>query len=166
MAAIFTNVKAELREAEGDRYTNTPEDFGGATKCGISKRWFPHVDVKNLTWGKAYEIYEREFWDRLKLSSIDDQAIANKLMLAVVNMGDGDAVKAIQSAVNRFNRTPLQVDGVLGSLTIAGVNSYDPGKLLIAFKVELAKHYIKVYDLYPTTQSKFIVGWITRAVKS
>jgi len=35
---------------------------GGETNFGISKRWHPNVDIKNLTPEKAAEIYLNEYW--------------------------------------------------------------------------------------------------------
>ena len=43
-------------------YSNTPNDPGGETKYGISKRSYPDVDIKNLTLEQAKEIYRRDFW--------------------------------------------------------------------------------------------------------
>ena len=46
----------------GDKYTNDPDDPGGETKFGISKRSHPGLDIKNLTEEKAKEIYRAEYW--------------------------------------------------------------------------------------------------------
>ena len=44
-------------------YSNDPSDPGGETKYGISKRYHPNVDVKNLTIDEAQEIYRMEYWN-------------------------------------------------------------------------------------------------------
>lgn len=43
-------------------YSNDPNDPGGETKYGISKRYNPDVDVKNLTLDQAKEIYLKRYW--------------------------------------------------------------------------------------------------------
>ena len=43
-------------------YSNDPNDPGGETKFGISKRYNPDVDVKNLTLEGAKQIYLERYW--------------------------------------------------------------------------------------------------------
>lgn len=45
-----------------DGYVNDPDDSGGETKYGISKRSFPKEDIKNLTLGRALELYYKYYW--------------------------------------------------------------------------------------------------------
>lgn len=48
-------------------YVNDPDDSGGETNFGISKRKYPEVDIKNLTDVSAMAIYRRDYWDRNNL---------------------------------------------------------------------------------------------------
>lgn len=43
-------------------YSNDPSDPGGETKYGISKRYHPTLDIKNLTLEQAEAIYLKEYW--------------------------------------------------------------------------------------------------------
>jgi lysozyme family protein len=43
-------------------YVNDPKDPGGETNFGISKKGWPHVDIKNLTKVKAKDIYRDGYW--------------------------------------------------------------------------------------------------------
>lgn len=43
-------------------YVNDPDDLGGETKWGISKRAYPKLDIKNLSRSAAEEIYFRDYW--------------------------------------------------------------------------------------------------------
>src|SRR3989304_4267271 len=43
-------------------YSNDSNDPGGETRFGISKRYNPTVDVKNLTLTQAEEIYLNKYW--------------------------------------------------------------------------------------------------------
>jgi hypothetical protein len=48
-------------------YSCDPDDPGGETNWGISKRTYPHLDIKGLTRDDAAAIYRRDYWDSLKL---------------------------------------------------------------------------------------------------
>ena len=43
-------------------YVNHPNDPGGETKYGISKRAYPDEDIKNLTLKRAGDLYRRDYW--------------------------------------------------------------------------------------------------------
>jgi len=43
-------------------YVNDPDDPGGETKWGISKRAYPNLDIKNLTDDVAANIYYTDYW--------------------------------------------------------------------------------------------------------
>lgn len=45
-------------------YANNPNDPGGETNYGISKRSYPDLDIRNLTRDQAIAIYERDYWHR------------------------------------------------------------------------------------------------------
>lgn len=43
-------------------YSNDPRDPGGETRFGISKRYHPDENIKNLSLERAMEIYLNEYW--------------------------------------------------------------------------------------------------------
>lgn len=43
-------------------YVNDPNDPGGETKYGISKKAYPHEDIKNMTIERATKIYYENYW--------------------------------------------------------------------------------------------------------
>jgi len=47
-------------------YNNHPDDPGGETKWGISKRAYPNLDIKNLSLGQAFLIYKEDYYDKYK----------------------------------------------------------------------------------------------------
>ena len=47
-------------------YANNPNDSGGETKYGISKRSYPELNIRGLTRDYAKKIYEQDFWKPLK----------------------------------------------------------------------------------------------------
>ena len=52
------NSRVKINEGE---YINHPNDRGGETKFGISKRWYPNEDIKNLTRERTDMILFRDY---------------------------------------------------------------------------------------------------------
>lgn len=52
---------ASVLKHEGG-YVHHESDPGGETNWGISKRSYPHLDIRNLTRDDAVRIYERDYW--------------------------------------------------------------------------------------------------------
>ena len=61
MVDLFDHTMEYVFAVEGG-YVNDPDDPGGETNYGISKRYHKDVDIKNLTKEDAKEIYYREYW--------------------------------------------------------------------------------------------------------
>lgn len=99
-------------------YVDHPNDPGGETKYGISKRSYPNVDIKNLTLDQAKAIYLKDFWNRLKCDEIPD-IVRYPLFDAAVNSGVSQAVKWLQEAVNS------KPDGIIGPNTLLAVKFQD-----------------------------------------
>jgi hypothetical protein len=58
----FEIAMAPVSREEGSKFVK--DDYGhGAVKYGISQKWHPGIDVKNLTADKAKEIYRSEYWN-------------------------------------------------------------------------------------------------------
>lgn len=99
-------------------YANDPNDPGGETKYGISKRAYPNEDIKNLTVRRAKEIYHSDYWNPTA-GRIYDTApnFATLLFDTAVNMGTGHAAQALQGLVHTTQ------DGVIGAKTLAALQS-------------------------------------------
>jgi lysozyme family protein len=107
-------------------YVNDPQDPGGETNYGISKRSYPNVDIAGLTEGEAIDIYYRDFWVPTGCA-----ALANGLDLWVfdcaINSGPATAVKMLQGVCG------VAQDGALGPMTAAAANGMtEPEKYLLA----------------------------------
>ncbi len=146
-------------------YDNDPDDPGGETKYGISKRSYPNEDIKNLTVERAIEIYTRDFWNPLNLSSIQDQTTANLVFRFAVNSGQETAVELLQESLNTF--VPIipsvKVDGKLGQKTLQGINNIRTIRLHDTFRVATCKYYLDIVLKKPS-QEKYFKGWIRRAL--
>lgn len=150
-------------------YSNDPDDKGGETKFGISKRSYPELDISKLTLEQAKEIYKRDFWDNLGLDRINNFSVgvAVKLFDMAVNIGCKWAVKILQRAIRSLtlNRIILNEDGLLGAETLSAANlglgdSNNREDLLcldVAIRSELAGYYRSLNN------DKYINGWLNRA---
>jgi lysozyme family protein len=52
-------------------YVNDPQDPGGETKYGISKRAYPDLDIKNLELQTAKNIYFSDYWEAAGCDKLD-----------------------------------------------------------------------------------------------
>jgi lysozyme family protein len=151
--ALFELAVAETLKWEGG-YSSDPNDPGGETRFGISKRDHPNEDIKNLTVDRAKQIYRDGYWKNF-YSEIQSQAVATKLFDMGVNIGVGTAVKLLQEALQ------VPVDGSFGPNTLAATNEHgDAG--LDAYKARLVAHYQELVVRNPNL-SKFLGGWLRRA---
>jgi lysozyme family protein len=142
-------------------YVKDPKDAGGETKYGVSKRSYPHLDIKNLTRDQARQIYFVDFWMKAKCESIDDENIATKFFDLAVHTGIPQAIKLIQRA-SRAAGTQVAEDGIIGSITLKAINEADSTDLLAALKAEAAGYYRLIANANPS-QRRFIEGWLNRA---
>lgn len=151
MATFEAAIPATLAWEGG--LVDDPNDPGGVTNFGISKRSYPDLDIRALTREQACEIYRREFW---QYDGIESQAVASKLFDAGVNLGTHRAVLFMQALVG------VPADGRYGPLTEGGVNGSQEQILLPAYRARLADYYRALVQAHPQLQ-KFIRGWLRRA---
>lgn len=141
-------------------YSNDPHDPGGETNFGISKRSYPHLDIKTLTREDAITIYERDYWIFGGLSS---QRIATKIFDEYVNSGH-HSIRQAQLALGYLQAGPIIADGKYGSITEQSLNAVDEARFMDEFKARLCKMYCDDGQANPG-ESGDLMGWIRRAVK-
>lgn len=143
-------------------YSNHPDDRGGATRWGISEREFPDLDLSQLTYTQMQQLYREKYWDPLRLDEISVEAIADEVFEQAVNFGIGRAAANVQRALNYFREQGIAVDGVIGSLTLAAINSCKyPGYLLTVLNGIQIARYFEIVDSDPS-QKVFTRGWLKR----
>ena len=139
-------------------YVHDPKDLGGETNYGIAKRFYPKVDIKNLTKEGAKEIYKKDYWDKNKVDDLTDD-LKHIFFDMCVNMGKRTAVKVLQrAAVNRGK--DIEVDGGLGPMTIKALKGVEIDRVR-AYRV---KFYVDLITSRPE-QEKFFLGWFRRATE-
>ena len=145
-------------EHEGG-YVNDPLDLGGETKYGITKRFYPDVDIKNLTIEQAKEIYKKDYWDRNRVESLP-QNLWHIYFDMCVNFGRSGAVKVLQQAANSKNRNKIDVDGGIGPATLKAIQNVETDRVRAYRVLKFANIVIK-----KPTQEKFWLGWFRRATE-
>tara|TARA_R100000808_G_scaffold2941_3_gene10972 strand:- start:5959 stop:6435 length:477 start_codon:yes stop_codon:yes gene_type:complete len=140
-------------------YVNDPKDPGGETKYGISKRSFPQYDIKNLSIDDAKDIYRRHYWDVSKAEKLKSELRLDYFDM-VVNMGQGNAVKCLQKAVNNSPGNKISVDGRIGPQTIREGNRLSV-KRLRSFRV---LYYANLVMKKPNLE-RFWYGWFKRSLQ-
>ena len=82
-------------------YVNDPDDPGGETNFGISKRYHPDEDIKNLTKERAHEIYQIEYFS--KLPQVDNEEFQYHIYDHGVNAGVSRSLKLYNQAIKTDN---------------------------------------------------------------
>jgi lysozyme family protein len=88
-------------------YVNDPNDPGGETNFGISKRAFPNLDIKNLTLDQVSGIYEKKYWIPAGCQELD-LPLAVCVFDTAVNMGVGRALEFLKQTQEPYEYTALR----------------------------------------------------------
>ena len=70
----MSSLAAWIVEAEGG-YVNDPQDSGGETKYGISKRAYPHLNIREITEHQAMQIYEQDYINPVRQKVADERMV-------------------------------------------------------------------------------------------
>jgi lysozyme family protein len=147
VADFDTSADFVLKQEGG--MSNRPDDSGGETKYGVSKKSFPDVDVANLTPDAAKELY-RNYW--LFDWSVLPQNEATLLLSLSINMGLTQVVSLTQKALG------IIVDGKWGEMTQSAVLRTPNAGVYIAGQA------IKFYE--SLNKPEFMNGWVMRVLEA
>lgn len=137
---------------EGTTFENDPDDPGGVTKFGIDQRSHPTENIRNLTRGRAAEIYWNDYWVRSK-AHLMPSGVGEVVGNIAVNAGLGRAAKWLQADVG------VTVDGQIGDKTLTAVNACDPKALTSHLLQQTENHYRSIAK---GKLAKFLGGWLNR----
>lgn len=136
-------------------YSNDPNDSGGETNFGISKRAYPNLDIKNLTVDKAKEIYMNDYWNPCHCDELASEfAIAT--FDAAVNEGVKPAIRMLQIALD------VDVDCIIGSNTVTATFKATPRMVLKLFALRI-QHYYRIIVANPSDRV-FDLNWAFRVI--
>lgn len=117
-------------------YVFDARDPGGETNWGISKRSYPHLDIRNLTRDQAKAIYRTDFWD--PVAGGKHPSVVYQLLDAAVNHGTGNATRMLQRAVGAAD------DGHWGPNSRAAYDRMSENDILILFLAERLEFFTKL----------------------
>jgi len=131
-------------------YVNDPDDPGGETNWGISKRSYPHLDIRNLTREAAIQIYWDDFWLPIHGDELPTIAAYQALDFAV-NSSPQTAIRKLQFVLG------VADDGYWGPVTLTAARAANPIKLAFRFIAERADYMRKLKN-WPSAGR----GWMGR----
>ena len=158
MANFIDAIVKTLAKEGGAKFTDVPNDKGGATKFGISQAAYPTLDIRNLTEQQARDIYKRDYWDRVRGDDITSQLIAENIFDTAVNMGVRTTSRLVQ---NMLEIDPA--DGVIGSASLGVINQQAEKDFMLKFTLIKIGYYASICNKN-REQSKFLLGWVNRAL--
>lgn len=165
-------------------YVNDPDDAGGETYRGISRKYHPgwkgwleidkikpiSVHINNSNLDKYVRSFYKEFyWDVNRLDAFP-QNVAKEMFDTGVNMGTRRAARFLQRALNYLNRNgslfpDLVDDGKIGPKSLSALNKViddgDEEILLKILNVLQGQHYLDYMTKSPV-QEKYARGWFKR----
>lgn len=147
----------EVLKHEGG-YNHDPDDPGGETNFGLSKRAYPHLDIPRLTREAAAAIYRQDYWVLMRGDELPP-GVAMVLFDTAVNMGRNAAVRMLQESL-----PGLKVDGVFGPGTMDRVRGANPAHLVAEIFSRRGVRYAQLVMETPT-QQKYLRGWMLRCFK-
>ena len=92
-------------------YVNHPNDLGGETKYGITSKWYPNEDIKNLTRERANAILYRDYWQKTNIHQLPDE-FADIVFDDSIVQGQPTAIRNLQKALG------VNDDGIIGPKTL------------------------------------------------
>lgn len=146
-------------------FQNDPKDRGNwtggevgkgtlkGTKWGLSAATYPTLDIKNISWEEAKNIYYKDWWIKFGMDKWPS-ALAYQMFDAAINHGTARANQFLQRSVK------VNPDGVIGPITVKTVLAADPNDVLLLFLAERLEYFtnVKTWDSY----SK---GWSRRVAQ-
>ena len=143
-------------------------DKGGQTYAGIARNYHPNwpgwrfldagdLDDPELT-AQVRDFYKNNFWDKIKCSQIEKQAVAETLFDFATNAGYRTAAKLAQLVVDT---TP---DGIIGAKTLSQLNQVEEYDFNLRYALAKIARYAQIVN-QDRSQNKFLLGWINRTLK-
>ena len=151
--SVFEKSFQEVMLAEGG-YVNNINDPGGATKYGVSKRAYPHLDIKNLTLDDAKEIYRRDYWDKCG-ANVLPEGIAVMAADFSYNSGVSRAVKMLQRCCS------MKETGILDPVTLGKIKMDNTEDFMTKYK-NIRMNFLQSLK----TWNVFGKGWTNRVNKN
>jgi lysozyme family protein len=132
-------------------YVNHPNDPGGETIYGITRRDHPQVWANGRpTLEQAKTIYHDHYWRPVKADDLP-WPLAMFVFDAAVNQGVGTATRLLQKTLG------VAQDGIIGNNTLAAIKKANPVELCALYLADRALRYTgtRNFDVFGR-------GWLKR----
>jgi lysozyme family protein len=148
---------------EGSRFTNDPDDHGGATRFGIIQREYDAFrrrlglqvrSVESIAMDEVRAIYRRRYWEAVQGDDLGVPLDIAAFDTAVL-MGVGRSIRFIQQSLD------VGVDGAIGPETLGALADAD-GADVAASLMDLRETRLRAIVAADSTQGKFLRGWLNR----
>lgn len=147
-------------------FVDNPLDSGGATNWGITclelSTFRGHMasteEVKNLTRDEAISIYEKFYWNFLRLGEVKSDMIATAIFDIAVNRGTSAAARYAQTVAK------IHVDSIMGDGSLRAINLLDEDTFIMDFIHVVKRGYVNICR-NNATQLEFLDGWLERVLK-
>lgn len=170
-------------------YVDNQLDLGGPTNFGITikqyRSWKNNHNItkeqfRKISKSDAIEFYYEKFFigPNYNLIANKSKSIAEKIMDMAVNQGPSTASKALQRALNLFNKShssnpyypDLKIDGVIGPSTLNSLQIFldrraEDGEHVIIKILNILQGYRYIEITESRIQNEeFIFGWINNRI--
>lgn len=141
--------------AEGDTSDHSA-DAGGFTRFGLSSKAFPDLDLSKITLVQAMDLYREKYWDTIQGDKLP-AALGMVLFDWAVNSGVATAVENLQAILGG-----LEVDGILGRMTLSAVEKTD--QIALISRLLQARADDRIHQASRPDQRVFLKGWMRRII--
>jgi lysozyme family protein len=164
MSERFGRIYEIVMKYEGG-YVNHPNDPGGETYKGISRRAHPNWEGWKLIdqnrpvpEGLVRSFYYEQFWKPLRCDEMP-APVGEYLFDFAVNTGIRQAVRTIQAAVG------VATDGILGPITMGTILRSDARILMYELLARRIDFYVTITIQRRRQFEVFFLGWIRRTIE-
>ncbi len=131
-------------------YVDDPQDPGGETNMGISRRSYPDLSIALLSRDDVIQIYHRDYWQAARCDELPGP-VALLVFDGAVNQGLGAAVRMLQEELG------VPVDGMMGPVTVGAACAARPDDLALRYAARRAWRYE-----INRQEERYGLGWFRR----
>ena len=148
---------------EGSRFTNDPDDRGGATRFGVTQRVYDAFrrrrglsarSVQFITMDEVRDIYRRQYWDAVQGDTLPGPLDVVAFDTGVL-MGVSRSIQLLQRSLG------VGVDGNIGPETRAALARANASGVAAKMADLREARHRAIVEANPT-QAKFLRGWLNR----
>jgi len=159
-------VEFVIENFEGIEFVNHPDDRGGPTKYGITKKTLSRArgkavrtdDIHTLELDEALKIYRQNYVLPVRGDEISYGPLRLAMIDYAIHSGPRAAVKALQEIVD------VTQDGAMGPVTLGALRRSDQRGVFVELMAQRLTFLTRLVSR-DTSQASFVYGWGKRLAK-